>query len=84
MVALKMKCDSCNERNLHEVFVLRKNKFSIHATNREKKYSRVCWSCARLLFKRKLYNFGHNWRNIFLDNSFITDKNKLKLMVIHA
>jgi len=79
-----MDCDLCNGRDLNEVFILRKNKFSKHCTNRMKKASRVCWDCARMLFRRKLYNWGHNWRMVFLDSSQIQERNKLKYMVIHA
>jgi len=84
MVDPNMKCCRCENTDFHEVFVLKENKFSRFASKKEKKFIRVCWECARFLFKRKLYNFGHNWRCIFLDNSVITEKNKAKYMVVHT
>lgn len=84
MGILKMNCDDCSRTDFNEVFILRKNKFSRSATKSQKKYKRVCWSCARRLFKSKVYNFGHNWRCVFLDQSLILERNKYKYMVIHA
>ena len=84
MVDLKMNCDLCSKTDLHEVFILRSYKFSQIATKKERKFSRVCWGCARHLFRKRIYNFGHNWRMVFLDDSTLMDKNKAKYMVIHA
>ena len=83
-VMKEMNCDLCRGTNLHELLILRKNRFSKYATKKEKKATRVCWDCGRRLFKSKLYNFGHNWRTIFLDNSVILERNKAKYLVIHA
>ena len=82
-----MDCDLCNERGLHEVFILRERKFARNATKRERKASRVCWGCARSLFFRRVYNFGTNWRNIFVEGHIINKRNSekyAKYMVIHA
>ena len=79
-----MDCDLCSAKDLHEVLILRKHRFSNRATKIEKKATRVCWGCARELFRKKLYNFGHNWRMVFLDCSTILERNKFKYMVIHA
>jgi len=79
-----MNCDLCKSRDLNEVFVLRKNKFAKYCDSRMNKASRVCWDCARMLFRKKLYNFGHNWRMVFIDCSVIMEKHKHKYMVIHA
>lgn len=79
-----MKCDLCSHRDLNEVFVLRKFKFSKYAPKKTQKARRVCWECAKHLFRRKLYNFGHNWRMVFLDSSLIQEQNKDKYLVIHA
>ena len=84
MGILKMDCDDCSGRNFNEVFILRKNKFSKSATKLQRKMKRVCWGCARRLFKSKIYNFGHNWRCVFLDSTLILERNKYKYMVIHA
>ncbi len=80
-----MDCDLCSE-DVNEVFILRKEKFSRQATKREAKASRVCWSCGRHLFFKKKYNFGHNWRNVFLDGYVITNRNRerfLKYLEVH-
>lgn len=79
-----MDCDLCNSRDLNEVLILRKYKFSKFCSKRINKARRVCWDCARMLFRKKLYNFGHNWRMVFLDCSTILEKHKPKYMVIHA
>lgn len=79
-----MDCDCCKLQDFKEVFVLRKNKFTLKATKAEKKYKRVCWKCARILFRHFIYNFGYNWRCIFLDSSLILERNRYKYMVIHA
>ena len=84
MKCFSMDCDYCKQHDFHEIFILKKVKFSFHATKKDKKMTRVCWECAKYLFKRKLYNFGHNWRCVFLDNTTIIEKNKQKYMVIHA
>lgn len=84
MKALKMDCDNCYAHDLNEVFILRKNKFSLKATKGQKKCTRICWKCARIFFRTKIYNFGHNWRCVFLDGSLILERNKYKYMVIHA
>lgn len=78
-----MDCDCCNARDLNEIFILREKKFARIATKAEKKYRRVCWTCARMLFRKMIYNFGHNWRCVFLDASLIAERNKYKCMVIH-
>lgn len=79
-----MDCDLCSARDLNEVLILRKAKFSRFCSKKISKARRICWGCARELFRKKLYNFGHNWRMVFLDCSSIMEKNKLKYMVIHA
>ena len=84
MGILKMNCDDCSGRDFNEVFILRKKNFARSATKRQKKMIRVCWKCARMLFKQKVYNFGHNWRCVFLDQSLILERNKYKYMVVHA
>ena len=79
-----MDCDLCSARDLNEVLILRKLKFSRFCSKAICQARRVCWGCARELFRKKLYNFGHNWRMVFLDCSQIAEKNKFKYMVIHA
>lgn len=81
-----MDCDLC-AGDVNEVFILRKEKFSRQATKREARASRVCWSCAKDLFFKKKYNFGHNWRNVFLDGYVITNRNRerfLKYLEVHV
>ena len=84
MGIVKMDCDDCGRTDFNEVFILRERKFSRIATKHQRKFKRVCWGCARRLFKSKVYNFGHNWRCVFLDTSLIAERNRLKYMVIHA
>ena len=79
-----MDCDLCNAKDLHEVLILRKAKFSRLCSKSIRKARRICWECARELFRKNLYNWGYNWRMVFLDCSQIMDKNKPKYMVIHA
>ena len=79
-----MDCDLCSARDLNEVLILRKQKFSRFCSKRINKARRVCWGCARELFRKKLYNFGHNWRMVFLDSSLIQERNKYKYLLIHA
>lgn len=79
-----MDCDLCNARDLNEVLILRKEKFSRFCSKKIRDARRICWGCARELFRKKLYNWGHNWRMVFLDQSQIQERNKYKYMVIHA
>ena len=84
MVKHSMDCDLCLRMDLNEVLILRKSRFSRFCSKNISKARRVCWGCARELFRKKLYNFGHNWRMVFLDHSQIMDKNRIKYLVIHA
>ena len=84
MKDVNMKCDDCGGNDFNELFILREKKFSGKATKNQKKMIRVCWNCARLLFKQMIYNFGHNWRCVFLDKSIVQERNKYKYMVVHA
>ena len=79
-----MKCDICFGRDLNEVLILRKEKFAKSCSGRYNRARRICWDCAKMLFRRKLYNFGRNWRDVFLDGSLILKKNYAKYLVIHA
>jgi len=79
-----MDCDLCSARDLNEVLILRKEKFSRFCSKNISKARRICWGCARELFRKRLYNWGYNWRMVFLDCSQIMEKNKLKYMVVHA
>ena len=76
-----MKCDLCSGDH-NEVLILRKNRFSKRASKRFTKASRVCWNCAILLFRRKYYNFGQNWRSVFLDGLGVQERNRIKYMEI--
>ena len=80
---LQMKCDMCQLSHFNEVFILRSNKFAKKCPTHIAKARRVCWECARWLFKRAFYNFGNSWRNLFFYQLHIKDKNRYKYMVIH-
>ncbi|QYW08125.1 hypothetical protein 15570_00028 [Lokiarchaeota virus WyrdV1] len=83
---LEMKCDICQLSHFNEVFILRNNRFAkiVPRSISKTKTSRVCWECARWLFKNRYYNFGDSWRNLFFYQLHIKDKNREKYMVIHA
>ena len=81
---LLMECDICYSWGNNSVLILKSNRFSKYASKREAKARRVCWSCAKMLFSKKKYNFGSHWRELFYQDSRIQPKNKEKYMVIHA
>lgn len=81
---LLMKCDICYLSHFNEVFVLRSNRFAKKTPKKIAKARRVCWECAKWLFKNALYNFGYNWRNLFFYQLHIKPKNRDKYMVVHA
>ena len=76
-----MRCDLCSGDH-NEVFILRKDRYSKNVNKRFKNASRVCWNCALLLFRRKYYNFGQNWRSVFLDSMRVLERNRIKYMEI--
>lgn len=80
----EMICDICKTNGHNSVLILKSNKFSKYANHNEVKARRVCWSCAKMLFSKRKYNFGVHWRNLFYQDSRIIPKNKEKYMVIHA
>ena len=88
---LEMRCDICKLGNFNEVFILRKDKFSKKCPKQYFKANRVCWDCAKWLFKSGFYNFGTNWKNIFFYQMGFSRTNakkyrekREKYMVIHA
>jgi len=81
---MKMKCDICHLSGFNEVFILRSERFAKRTPKHIKKAHRVCWECAKWLFRNRYYNFGTHWRNLFFYQLHVKDKNREKYMVIHA
>ena len=79
-----MRCDICYLSHFNEVFILRRKRFALRTPKNIKKAHRVCWGCAKWLFKNRYYNFGTSWRELFFYQLHVKDKNREKYMVIHA
>lgn len=62
-----MRCDSCHLEGLHELLILRKDKFTEKGKKAHKdKYHRACLRCVRELCRKGYYDLGSYWSSIVL------------------
>lgn len=61
----EMKCDICKKTDNLEIFILRSSRFTNNATKQDAKARRVCFECAKSLFKTGKYRFGYYWFSFF-------------------